>query len=247
MTKNPLNSFSISESPFKKAKYPSSLWTLFLAPLLLFGCLNDNETVPEIIIEPPFSSLVATDTIKSGDYKTFTIGTTSESTYESVNQLKSDIGLEYLNIVSNIYTGVAELEDKLPLYHYIFMDEKKGTSSGVQLGIKNNSLETLFLSSGEALEKWPKELSQSAIRKGDDVAVLYDRLKTISENEKYKNKFEAINLLTKDLSKIYDNQMGKSPQWYFGYTIEKNKMDVVKLNFNEGVLESIIINHFQTY
>ncbi|EPR69347.1 hypothetical protein ADICYQ_1592 [Cyclobacterium qasimii M12-11B] len=209
--------------------------------------MNDQELEPEIITEPPYSSLISTDTISSGDYKTFTIGSTSESTYEAVNLLKGDIGLEYINIVSNIYEGVEELENKLPLYHYIFMDEKIGTSSGVQIGIIEDRIATIFLGSGEELEKWPKDLSQSAISKGDDVAVLYDKLKTISENEKYKNKFEAINLLTKDLSKIYDTQMSKSPQWYFGHTIETNKMDVVKLNFKEGVLENIIVDHFQTF
>ena len=234
-------------SPFKKAQYASSLWALLLSPLLLFGCLNDNELEPEIITEQPYSSLISTDTISSGDYKTFTIGSSSESTYEAVNLLKDDIGLEYINIVSNIYEGVEELENKLPLYHYIFMDEKIGTSSGVQIGIKEDRIASIFLGSGEELEKWPKDLSQSAIAKGDAIGVLYDKLKTISENEKYKNKFEAINLLTKDLSKIYDTQMGKSPQWYFGHTIETNKMDVVKLNFKEGILENIVINHFQTY
>ena len=247
MKKITYDSFLSKMTANKKAPSTNGAWALFFLPLLLAGCLNTVETEPEIITEPPISSLISTDTIKSGDYKTFTIGANSETVYESVNELKSNIGLEYINIVSNIYEGVAELEDKLPLYHYIFMDEKKGTSSGVQIGIKNNSIETIYLSSGQALEKWPQELSQSAIKKGDDIAVLYDKLKTISENEKYKSKFEAINLLTKDLSKTYDSEMEKSPQWYFGYTLEKNKMDVVKLNFEEGVLESIIINHYQSY
>jgi hypothetical protein len=41
--------------------------------------------------------------------------------------------------------------------------------------------------------------------------------------------------------------MAASPQWYFAYTVEENKMDVVKLNFKEGILNNIIVNHFQTY
>jgi len=233
--------------PATWAGIPSGLLTLLLSTFLLFGCLSNSETEPEIIIEPPYSSLISTDTISSGDYKQFSIGTNAEHTYAAVNLFKEEIGLDYMNVVSNIYSDLAELEEKLPLYHYIFMDEEKGTSTGVQLGIKEDRIATIFLGNGEELEKWPTDLSQSAIRKGDEVTTLFDKLKTISQNDKYKKKFEAINLLTKDLSKPYDSQMSKSPQWYFGYTLTDNKMDVVKLNFEEGILKNIIINHFETY
>lgn len=233
--------------PVKWVGNPSGLWALLLSPFLLFGCLNTSETEPEIIIEPPYNSLIGTDTISSGDYKQFSIGANAETTYASVNQLKENIGLDYINIVANIYSDITELEDKLPLYHYIFMDEEKGTSTGVQLGISEDRIATIFLGNGEELEKWPTDLSQFAIRKGDEVATLFDKLKTISQNDKYKKKFEAINLLTKDLSKPYDSQMSKSPQWYFGYTLADDKMDVIKLNFEEGMLKNIIIDHFETY
>lgn len=233
--------------PATWAGIPSGLLTLLLSTFLLFGCLSNSETEPEIIIEPPYSSLIGTDTISSGDYKQFSIGTNAEHTYAAVNLFKEEIGLDYMNVVSNIYSDLAELEEKLPLYHYIFMDEEKGTSTGVQLGIKEDRIATIFLGNGEELEKWPTDLSQSAIRKGDEVTTLFDNLKTISQNDKYKKKFEAINLLTKDLSKPYDSQMSQSPQWYFGYTLTDNKMDVVKLNFEEGILKNIIINHFETY
>ncbi|MBI0398790.1 hypothetical protein [Cyclobacterium marinum] len=233
--------------PATWAGIPSGLLTLLLSTFLLFGCLSNSETEPEIIIEPPYSSLISTDTISSGDYKQFSIGTNAEHTYAAVNLFKEEIGLDYMNVVSNIYSDLAELEEKLPLYHYIFMDEEKGTSTGVQLGIKEDRIATIFLGNGEELEKWPTDLSKSAIRKGDEVTTLFDKLKTISQNDKYKKKFEAINLLTKDLSKPYDSQMSQSPQWYFGYTLTDNKMDVVKLNFEEGILKNIIINHFETY
>jgi hypothetical protein len=233
--------------PAKWGGNSSGFWALLLSPFLLFGCLNTDETEPEIIIEPPVSSLIGTDTISSGAYKQFRIGTNAENTYATVNILKEDIGLDYINVVANFYSGITELEDKLPLYHYIFMDEEKGTSTGVQLGIKEDRIATIFLGNGDELEKWPADLSQSAIRKGDELASLFDKLETISQNKKYKKKFEAINLLTKDLSKPYDSQMSKSPQWYFGYTLADSKMDVVKLNFEEGILQNIIINHFETY
>ena len=233
--------------PATWAGIPSGLLTLLLSTFLLFGCLSNSETEPEIIIEPPYSSLISTDTISSGDFKQFSLGTNAEHTYAAVNLFKEEIGLDYMNVVSNIYSDLAELAEKLPLYHYIFMDEEKGTSTGVQLGIKEDRIATIFLGNGEELEKWPTDLSQSAIRKGDEVTTLFDKLKTISQNDKYKKKFEAINLLTKDLSKPYDSQMSQSPQWYFGYTLTDNKMDVVKLNFEEGILKNIIINHFETY
>jgi hypothetical protein len=230
-----------------KPKKISRLLISFLLPLALFGCLNDNDTVPKIIIEPAFSSLIATDTISSGNYKTFSIGTDAASTYAAINDYKGSIDLDYLNIVSNIYNDLSALEGKFGLYHSIFLDEKSGTSLGVQLTVKDNRIETIFLNSGKSLEKWPEELKQTAIRKGDDVAELFGKLQMISEQIAYKNKFEAINLLTKDLSKVYDPQMAASPQWYFAYTVEENKMDVVKLNFKEGILNNIIVNHFQTY
>ncbi|MEX2594416.1 MAG: hypothetical protein WD426_16720 [Anditalea sp.] len=42
--------------------------------------------------------------------------------------------------------------------------------------------------------------------------------------------------------------MATSPQWYFAYIPEENKIDEVKLNFKEGNLEEIVINQYnKTY
>ena len=53
------------------------------------------------------------------------------------------------------------------------------------------------------------------------------KLVRIRQESAYANTFERILLATKNIAKPYDPVMRQSPQWYFAYTTEPNRMDPV--------------------
>ena len=231
-----------------KIYYNAYLLIFFL--FLFSGCQDTDAVEPTVIIEPPTTVVVGSDTLTSGDYRGLTIGERAENTYTTIKNFEDSKGngVHYLNVVSNIFTDIAKLDERLALYQSIFLDEAKGTDSGVQISFEDDKVKTIFLNSGKQLEKWPVDLPHSsAIQTGANVDEVYEKLKNISSIHTYKSKFDRMSLFTKDVFKDYDPHMAISPQWYFSTEIKKNgKMDVVHLYFKNGVLESIIINHYQT-
>jgi hypothetical protein len=220
----------------------------FALTIFLGGCLNDQPDEPTLIIEPPFIQLISTDTISSGSYIGFTVGEEADDIYSQVVALQASDVVTYLNVVGNVFDGLAGLQDRMPLYQTIFFDEKPGSDDGVQLTLTDGQVSSIFLNSGKKLNQWPeKPRLLPAIRVGDAAEALYPKLEKISADKSYRNSFEYVSLLTKDLSKEYDHHMADAPQWYFAYTLEDKKMDEVKLNFEEGKLKEILVNHYQGY
>lgn len=232
--------FSFFSKPLPNA------WVSLSLALALVSCLpSDNQTIQPTGPEPEPLSLIARDTLTTGTYLSFTIGETAAATYTSFTGLQEPILVNYLNMVSNIFSGMDGMEDKLALYHTILLDEKRGTDAGVQITIEKGLVKSLYLNSGKMLQKWPVDFKSSAIRIGDKADILYGKLKGISSHKSYRNKFESVNLITKDLARDYDPGMADSPQWYFAYTKDDDKMEVVKLNMNAGLLTSIIVEQYQ--
>lgn len=220
----------------------------FALTIFLGGCLNEQPDEPAIIIEPPLMELVSTDTISSGSYLGFTIGEDAEETYSHVNALKVSPGVTYLNVVGNVFDGLAGLQERMQLYQTIFLDRKPGSDSGVQLTLTDGQVSSIFLNNGKKLNRWPeKPRLLPAVQVGDAAEALYPKLKKISADKDYRNRFEYVSLLTKDLSKPYDPHMADAPQWYFAYALDDDKIDEVKLNFEEGKLKEILVNHYQGY
>src|SRR5690606_20388163 len=201
-----------------------------------------------VIIDPPFKNLISTDTISSGSYMGFTVGEEAEKTYAHATSLQASAGVSYLNVIGNVFDGLAGLEDRMPLYQSIFLNEHPGTDNGVQLTLTDGRISSIFLNSGKKLNQWPeKPGALPAVRVGDAAETLYAKLVKISSSKSYASRFEYIALLTKDLGKAYDPPMADAPEWYFAYTLADSKMDEVKLQFDEGKLSRILVNHYKQY
>lgn len=225
-----------------------TLLTLCSFLFLAGACIDGQPEEPTIIIEPPLVQLISSDTIRSGSYMGFTIGEEADEIYTRVTALQDSEGVTYLNVVGNVFDGLGGLEERMPLYQQILLDQKPGSDSGVQLSLTDGKVSSIFLNNGKELKQWPeKPRLLPAVRIGDAAEALYLKLDKISTDPSYKDKFEYISLLTKDLSKAYDPHMADAPQWYFAYTLEDNKMEGLKLNFEKGRLKEILINHYQRY
>lgn len=204
------------------------------------GAVKPNESVTDHNL-----TLLGRDTIRTDHFMGLAVGERAEDIYHHLAQLQSSKGVNFVQVVSNTYTGLNQLADKIPLYQSVYLDEWKGTDTGVQIAFADNKVKNIYLNSGRKIDQWPVDMSTTvAIRPGDQVELLYEKLLEIEKLQPYINKFERISLHTKDLSKAYDAHMGLSPQWYFTYFREDNKMDEVQLVFTGGKLSSIYINYY---
>jgi hypothetical protein len=226
-----------------KNLFALTVFTLFLS---VTGCQIDQSPDPEIIIDPPVSTLIAHDTITIGSYLGMRIGEDSDEIYTAVQFLQRSSGVTALNIVSNISSDITRLRDRIPLYDYILLDQNDGTDTGVQITLEKNTVKAIYLNSGKKLSQWPEKGKPDAtVRMGDEAGALYDKLHNISKDKSYSSKFQRISLLTKNLNSPFDPEMARSPQWYFAHKTGPGLWEVVKAHFKEGKLNAVEVQRYR--
>ena len=207
------------------------------------GCKMDGpESPPEPIVEPKFFTMLERDTITSGSYLGMEILEKAEKKYEVLQSLRETHDLDYLNVVSNISSDISKLNNRIPLYSYLLLDERKGTDSGVQITIENEKVKAIYLNSGKALNQWPANAkTESSVRIGDAVESIYAKLVNIYNKGTYANKFEYIALQTKNVAASFDPVMAQLPQWYFMRKTGPGLWEEVQVNLKNGVLDNIVV------
>ncbi|GAB3959339.1 hypothetical protein GCM10028805_55270 [Spirosoma harenae] len=214
----------------------------------LAGCQPEWSVDPTTAGPDPIPYKIVRDSLLAGSYLGITIHEEAASVYPKIQALQSTKGVGSMNVVSNIYADLSVLKERIPLYQYILLDEKTGTDSGVQITIEGQSVKTMYLNSGKKLSQWPEQSSAIyAVRTGDSISSLYDKLAVIRSISAYSRKFDRISLLTKNLSTGYDPGMNQSPQWYFGYKTGADQMDQIQVHFQTGKVSKIYIDHYSKY
>lgn len=217
--------------------------TIFLA---VTGCQMDQSPDPEIIVEPPVSTLIAHDTITTGNYLGMSIGEDADKIYTVVQFLQQTSGVTAINVVSNISSDITKLRDRIHLYDYILLDQNEGTDTGVQITLEKNTVKAVYLNSGKKLSQWPeKGKPEASVRMGDAAGDLYGKLFNISKDKSYANKFQRISLLTKNLNSSFDPEMAKSPQWYFAHKTGPGLWEVVLAHFKDGKLSFVEVQRYK--
>jgi hypothetical protein len=214
------------------------LYTFLLAAVLFTAC-KKADTNDRIIVEPPYQKLISSDTLTSGQLFGLTIGQTSADLYAKLQQVQAAEKIGGLSIVNNVFSSIDSLKTRLPLYTGIFMDEERGTSTGVQLSFENNKVKAIFLNDGTKLTRWPVFFAQNATIAIGDPVDIYQKLVNIKKNPASAKKLERLSIFFKDNNKPYDPQMSASPQWYFVSTRSAKRYVYVTLNFTAGKLVSI--------
>jgi hypothetical protein len=225
-------------------KHPAMTKSFFLCItiLSLYSCRKENRELPrpQIITDPVQPAILEQDTVYSGDFWGIRIGDSPEEIHTAIQQVKTDRQIGGLVIVSNIFTRLAEIETRIPLYNGLFMDEFQGTNTGVQIAFADGTVKSIYLNSGQQLTRWPDNAAIGPqIQTGDEIKTIYNKLVLINKLDAYKNKFERLSLFYKNLSTAYDSRMSVSPQWYFGAQITDKKIYQVKLNFVNSRLFSV--------
>jgi hypothetical protein len=220
---------------------------LFLS-ILASSCIKEKSEVEPLILCDCFSNqVIGKDSLTSGSYLGLEINKNAVDIYASIQKMNDTINFNYLNLVGNVFSGMSQLKDRIPLYQSIYLDEQKGTDSGVQISFENNKVSKIFLNSGQQLSQWPSSGNEdTVIRNGDDVTLLYAKLLKVNKLSAYGKKFERISLFAKDLTSTYDPVLTQLPQWYFTHIPGTNLMDIIHLNFQDGKLVKINITHYKT-
>jgi hypothetical protein len=210
------------------------------------GCINNDPVEPEIIIDPIGLMLVSCDTITSGEHLGILVSSNAENVYSALQNAQTSKGLQYVNVVSNSFSNVNQLDNRIHLYQSIFLDEQKGTDSGVQITFESGKVKSIYLNSGKELTQWPlKEKESTSVRVGDQASALYSKLLSIQSKSSYASKFERISLFTKELMSEYDPIMTQSPQWYFRYTVEPKLYEHVDVNLDNGKVKSLVVSRYR--
>ncbi|MGV3558107.1 hypothetical protein [Larkinella arboricola] len=216
--------------------------------ITLAGCQFESPENPLTTGPEPEPYKIVRDSILTGTYLDIAINEDAASVYAKIQALQTTKDIAGLHVVSNIFSDLRILEKRLPLYQYILLDEKPGTGSGVQITTEGQVVKAIYLNDGKKLSQWPeKGNASSSVRIGDSVASLYQKLSKISTISTYRNKFQWISLLTKNLATGYDAGMSQSPQWYFGYTTGTDQMDQIQVHFQGGKVSKIYVDHYSRY
>lgn len=213
----------------------------------MMSCQTDGvvDPQPEPQRTSPISHIIGRDSIFAGAYLGINIGGSAVQAYEAVQQIRLSKGVNYLNVVSNFSSDIARLQNRIPLYNYILLDETRGTGSGVQITLENGKVKAIYLNSGVKLKQWPlRQGVKSSVRIGDKAGELHSKLLAASKVNSYANKFQRIFLLTKNISTAFDPEMSVSPQWYFT-VIQKDGFDVIKVNFIDNKVSFIEVEYYR--
>lgn len=212
-----------------------------LFPFLFFvGCEKEQLEDP-IIIEPPFDLLLLeTDSISSGEKLGITIGSKAFEVYQMIRDIREEHRIGGLQLVGNIFSAVADLADRLPLYKQLLFDEQTGTGSGIQLYFEQGKVASIWTNNGDKLSQWPQNpFAKAYIAVNDPVGSVHKRLQTISTTKQYAKKFERLSLFAKDLDKAYDPIMGELNEWYFAIAEEEHHLRIYHFYFDGGKLVAI--------
>lgn len=216
------------------------LLLILLAGLSFTACIKEKDNNETTGPEPMPEKVLSRDTIKSGQLWGLAIGQTSAEVYAKAQEIIVERKIAYMSVVGNVFTSLEPLENKIPLYSTILLDQTIGTSTGIQIYFANNKVKSIWTNDGVQMGKWPVVTgSNSSVAVGDNINDIYAKLVNIKNIGTYASKFERISMFDKDFSKAYDPQMGASRLWYINGDIDDKKYYRLELNFTAGELVSV--------
>jgi hypothetical protein len=217
-----------------------STFLLFVIFISLVSCKKETEPVSLTGTPEPIVRVLSSDTLRTGQKWGFSIGDSTTDMYFRMQSNRAEYPMNVFTIVGNIFTKVADLENRLTLYSGIDLDQTIGSPNGIQIAFSNNKIKSIFTNNGTQLSRWPiNEAPNSSIAIDDSIDGLYSKLVNISHINAYKSNFERISLFFKDLNKDFDPHIILSPQWIYVRRVDSRMFYVIELNFVSGRLASI--------
>lgn len=213
--------------------------TILLTILFLFSACK-KEMPNSGPIEPPIEKIISIDTVTSGELYGLKIGGNAPLIYSEIQNIQPSEKGNYLGIVGNAYTSLSAIENKIPLYLSLLLDETVGTESGIQIYFSENKVKYIGTNGGTKLNSWPSSLTSDVyISVNDPIESIYSKLEAIKEISTYAKKFQRISIFEKDVTKAYDVNMSSSKEWNFNFMSDQKSVTRLTLNFQNQQLISI--------
>ncbi|MGN6294903.1 MAG: hypothetical protein ACTHMV_19285 [Chitinophagaceae bacterium] len=188
------------------------------------------------------------DTVRTGQMWGLAIGEASSDIYTILQDIRTERQISYLGVVGNVFSDLSQIQEKIPLYNSLFMDEPAGTPTGIQLGFEASKVKLIYMNNGTPLTKWPSINDfQNGITIGDSVSTLYDKLVAIKSVAVYGDKLQRLSLFDKNLTAPFDPGMAGSAQWQVVTTTVNKRWQLLELNFSSGILTSIYYTLYENY
>lgn len=192
--------------------------------------------------------VVTSDTLTSGDYWGIAVGDHHTDVYNKAKAFSTEKNISIISVPNNIFTDLATVKDKLPLYRSIFLDAATATPNGVQVYFENNEVKNIYNNTGQLLNGWPWNVTPAqAIKPADPVSGLYDKLVAIKAIPEYNVYFQRLSLFYKNIKTDYDPDMRFANKWFFVSPINDKVYLRVNLKFNVGaIVDSIMVDRVET-
>lgn len=188
------------------------------------------------------------DTLRAGELWGLTIGEAAPAVYEVLQDIRSSRQIGYVGVVGNVYNDLSAIEDKIPLYNSLFMDETTGTPQGIQLGFEAGKIKVIYMNNGTPLNKWPSITDfANGLTIGDSISTVYDKLAAIKNIAVYGAKLQRLSLFDKNMATEYDPGMANSTQWQVVTATVDKRWKLLELNFSLGSLNSIYYTLYENY
>lgn len=190
---------------------------------------------------------ITSDTLVSGSYWNFNIGDSHADVYQKAQELREEKSIKTISVVNNVFTNLAVIKNKLPLYHALFLDATTTTPNGVQLYFENGKVKSIYNNAGQLLSSWPWTTgSTHIIRPEDEVSTLYDKLVAIKDMAGYSPYFERLSMFYKDVATAYDVDMDLSSKWLFSSPVNEKVFLQVNFKFKNNAVDSIMVDRVET-
>jgi hypothetical protein len=195
---------------------------------------------------------VSVDTITKGSYLGFTIGEKAGESYTVVQNLWQQKKVVTMSASEVVVPDFAQLGQNLPLYSGLFLGLGERTGLGVSFTFEAGVVKTIALFTGNSsdgrpspLTQWPaSEPPSLAVRTGDPVATVYEKLTFLKDKAQYAGYFNAISLNWKELSQEYDPALDAKPLWTLDAPTEDNRKVTIELHFQQGTLSAIYVRRY---
>ncbi|WP_028298159.1 hypothetical protein [Olivibacter sitiensis] len=214
---------------------------LFICATLLFSFASCSQGIvePEIIVEPPEPVEIVVDSILQGTLYNVTIGDDAEKVYADLQEFSESLTQRpYLAITGQFNDRIEDLKDRIPLYQSLVFDRKPSSPNGGQIYFEDGIIKSIYNRKGEKLTSWPQS-SANALRVGEPVSGIYDKLVKINTDQRFSSFFDYIGMFEKNTKTAYDPVQNRSLLWQYSFGIDEKQFNRVDLVFKDGMLTMI--------
>lgn len=214
----------------------------FVGTVVLTSCLKE-PVEPQVIVEPPQPVEVKLDSIVQGTLYNVTIGDEAEKVYSDLQQFsETEKPIAYLGITGQFNTKLHDLENRIPLYSALILDRKPSSPEGGQIYFEGNVIKSIYSRNGIKLQTWPNS-SSTALKVGDIVDTVYDKLTKLHSESRYAGLFAYIGMFDKNIETEFDPIQEKSTLWQFSIAEDDKNFIRIDLVFEDGILTKIRSRH----